>query len=71
MHYKQFLISQLLRDMIEIYNEMAYDILWDLSFIIIKDYETKENLEVDMYSDIVDYIEKNKLLLKTLAKNKV
>lgn len=66
--YKQFLLTQLLRDMDqnESYDTLAYDVLWDLSFEILNEYKKVENINIDLYSDLEHFIKNNREYLLKL-----
>ena len=80
MIYKQFLISQLLRDLDinnENYNILPYDILWDLSFKIVLEFDIWDKRQEnsveyldDLYQAITFFIKDNReYLIKLCEKN--
>lgn len=74
MNYNQFLLTQLLRDVdktSEYYNQLPYDILWDVSFDILNMYEKIENEKKDLYTDIEDFIKSNYQYLNKLVEEDV
>jgi hypothetical protein len=63
MNYSQFLMTQLLRDIYKEYNELPYDILWDLSFDFYNNHYLNsqwDNENHDLYYCIQNFIEDNK-----------
>jgi len=70
MNYIEFLISQILRDEIEWYNTISYDILYQKAIKIDKIYSKTEDKNVSLYEDIQGFIRDNKtLLIKMIEKD--
>jgi len=67
MDYTQFLLSQLLRDLLKEYNKLAYDELYNLSFDIYDIYKKIENQNINLYEDIEKFITNNKNMLLKIA----
>jgi hypothetical protein len=67
MNYSQFLFSQLLVAMVDTKYPIEYDILYDVSKIIYRDYdESKHNIsDKNEYDCMVDYIQCNIESIKT------
>jgi len=70
MNYKQFLLSQLLRDTIEEYKFLEYDTLFDIAKNeAIAIFEIQEDRTKDLYWEIEDFVKNNKtLLIKLITK---
>ena len=63
MNYTEFLISQILRDEIEEYDDISYDILYSKAIEIDKIYSKVEDIKTPLYEDIKNFIRDNKNLL--------
>ena len=71
MKYNQFLLSQLLRDTIDEYNELPYDILWDISYDIHDEYIHSKYfiMQISLCESIEEFIKDNEeSLIKRILK---